>query len=128
MIRLKAIWLTASYALLPAMLSSLTACNDKDAPAAEVRSSAQSTVLSKLSQVPNFSLTDEDGNPFGSKQLKGAPYVAAFMCTRCPTICPELTARMKQVRDVTLASGATLQLVSISVDPENDTPEVLKAY
>ena len=125
---LKVSWLRPGYVLLSATLCSISACDEKESPTAERQVAEHDAALPKLSQVPEFSLTDEEGRAFGSRQLRGAPYLAAFMFTRCPTICPELTARMKQVRDAVLAENANLQLVSISVDPENDTPAVLKAY
>lgn len=128
MIRVKASWRLGGYALIPIFLC-LVACNEKEVPAAsELRRAEQSAVLPTLSRVPDFSLLNEDGQSFGTQELKGAPYLAAFMFTRCPTICPELTARMRQIRSAVLAAGAKLQLVSISVDPEHDTPEVLLTY
>ena len=128
MIRFNAYWLRPGYVLLSAALCCSAACDEKAPSTTEHHISEQGTTLPVLSQVPKFSLTDEEGRAFGSRQLEGAPYLAAFMFTRCPTICPELTARMRQVRDAVLAENANLQLVSISVDPENDTPAVLKAY
>jgi protein SCO1/2 len=50
------------------------------------------------------------------------------MFTRCPSICPDLTRHMKEVDQAVKAANKKLGLVSISVDPENDTPEVLRAY
>lgn len=84
--------------------------------------------LPVLHAVPEFSFTNEDGRVFGSKELAGKPYLAAFMFTRCPSICPELTKRMKAVDAAVKKANKELRLVSISVDPENDTPEVLRAY
>lgn len=84
--------------------------------------------LPVLSHVPPFSFTNEDGKPFGSKELAGKPYLVAFIFTRCPSICPELTRQMKTVDQAVKKSKKVLQLVSISVDPENDTAEVLSAY
>lgn len=81
-----------------------------------------------LSSVPSFSFTNEDGKPFGSKELAGKPYLVAFMFTRCPSICPALTRRMKEVDQAAKKAKKELKLVSISVDPDNDTPEVLNEY
>jgi protein SCO1/2 len=50
------------------------------------------------------------------------------MFTRCPTVCPRITARMREVQEAARARGVTLRLVSISVDPKHDQPAVLKAY
>jgi protein SCO1/2 len=84
--------------------------------------------LPDLGQVPDFSLTDQHGARFGSAELRGRPYLAAFMFTRCPTVCPELTARMRGLALAAADAGLQVDLVSFSVDGEHDTPEVLRAY
>jgi protein SCO1/2 len=81
-----------------------------------------------LHSVPDFSFTNEEAKSFSSSHLRGKPYLAAFMFTRCPSVCPELTRRMKEVDQAVKQAHKTLQLISISVDPENDTPQVLKSY
>jgi protein SCO1 len=78
--------------------------------------------------VGEFSLRDQTGAAFGSAELRGNVWVAAFMFVRCPTICPVITARMKSLQEQAKARGIPLRLVSITVDPDNDTPEVLRAY
>ncbi len=81
-----------------------------------------------LRQVPSFSLVAADGRPFGSEDLRGHVYVASFFFTRCPSICPTLMKGMatlqRRFRDEALDS---IRLVSISVDPDHDTPERLRA-
>ncbi len=89
---------------------------------------ARSTPLPQLGALPDFSFTRHDGTPFGSAQLRGRPYVANFIFTRCPTICPAFTRKMVGVQDATTSFGAGLQLVSFSVDPKYDTPERLAEY
>ncbi len=84
--------------------------------------------LPVLHAVPEFSFRDQGGKSFGSNQLSGRPYLAAFMFTRCPSICPRLTKRMKEIDAAVKKADKNLQLVSFSVDPEHDTPEVLAAY
>ena len=79
----------------------------------------------RLGQVPEFALTDQNGRPFTRQTLAKKTWVAAFMFTRCPTICPRITQKMKQLQR---KHGQKLWLVSFSVDPEHDTPEVLRAY
>jgi cytochrome oxidase Cu insertion factor (SCO1/SenC/PrrC family) len=83
-----------------------------------------------LGSAPAFVLTDQEGGRFSSSRLAGAPWVANFMFTRCPTICPRQTAALKTIQDniTAEASRQGVRLVSFSVDPANDTPEVLKAY
>lgn len=82
-----------------------------------------------LGQVPEFSLVDQDGHPYGSAELRGQVYVASFFFTRCPSICPLLMKSVKRLQDAYKDKGIDgIRLVSISVDPENDTPERLLAY
>ncbi len=89
---------------------------------------AQSQPLPQLGALPDFTYTRQDGTPFGSAQLRGHPYVANFIFTRCPTVCPAFTRKMARVQKETDAFGPKLQLVSFSVDPAYDTPERLAAY
>jgi len=79
-----------------------------------------------LGTLPEFALVDTDGKPFGSAQLRGQPYVASFFFTRCPSVCPLLMTRMRQLQESFRNAGVTdVRLVSITVDPAHDTPEVL---
>lgn len=88
----------------------------------------RSQPLPQLGALPDFSFTREDGSPWGSAQLQGRPYVANFIFTRCPTICPAFTRRMARIQAETQGFGPGLQLVSFSVDPTYDTPERLAEY
>ncbi|RMH17230.1 MAG: SCO family protein [Acidobacteria bacterium] len=79
-----------------------------------------------LGEVPDFTLTDRDGRPFGRSDLSGTPWVADFIFTRCAGICPRVSARLERVLR-SVPAGA-LHGVSISVDPQHDTPERLERY
>ncbi len=72
-----------------------------------------------------FSLTDQNGQPFGHQNLAGKPYIAAFVFTQCASICPKMTAEMSRLQG---DLPKEVQLISFSVDPERDTPAVLKQY
>jgi protein SCO1/2 len=76
---------------------------------------------------PDFKLTNRDGRTVTLKDLKGAPWVADFIFTRCPASCPMMTARLARF-DRDLPRDLKVRLVSFSVDPKNDTPAVLEAY
>jgi protein SCO1 len=78
--------------------------------------------------LPAFSLTNERGEPFNRETLLGKVWVADFIFTSCPTVCPALTKRMGQVQHRARNLGDAFHLVSFTVDPENDTPERLAAY
>lgn len=76
----------------------------------------------------DFTLVSQDGQRFGSAELRGKVWVGAFFFTRCPTICPRITRRLRELQIEAGHRGIALRLVSITVDPENDTPEVLRRY
>ena len=82
----------------------------------------------KLGPVPAFSLRDQNGKVVSDQTLKGSVWAAAFMFTRCPTVCPRITTRMRELQTAARAKNVPLRLVSISVDPEHDQPPVLKSY
>lgn len=84
--------------------------------------------LPDLGTIPEFALTNQDGAAFGTQQLRGKVWIANFIFTRCPTVCPLFTRKMAQVQTHTSSAGTDLQLVSFSVDPDYDQPPVLKAY
>jgi protein SCO1 len=117
-------------AISVSLLLSAVACTDNEGSAGRPlnRSAKETGTLPELSRVPEFSFRNQNDQPWGSRELAGKPYLAAFMFTRCPSICPALTARMKEIDAAVKKSGQSLQLISISVDPENDSPPVLKAY
>ncbi len=81
-----------------------------------------------ISEVPEFELVDQDGDPFGSAQLAGDVYIASFFFTTCPSICPQITTAMASVQDGLEDAGSDIKLVSITVDPSTDTPEVIRDY
>lgn len=78
--------------------------------------------------VPPFTLTAQDGTEFRSAEaLKDKVWVADFFFTTCNGPCPRMSAQMKQIQHATEATP-DVQLVSFTVDPAHDTPEVLAAY
>ena len=81
-----------------------------------------------LAALPPFQLVNQDGRVFGSADLRGQVWVGDFVFTSCRSICPGLTRAMRSLQQRYQAAGVPVRLVSFSVDPENDTPAVLKAY
>jgi cytochrome oxidase Cu insertion factor (SCO1/SenC/PrrC family) len=82
-----------------------------------------------LGTVPSFSLTERHGATVTADDLAGHVWVADFVFTRCPDICPVLSTRMAALQDkVTGGADSAVRLVSISVDPVHDTPDVLATY
>ena len=83
--------------------------------------------LPRYDPMPAFTFTDRDGEPFGTGELAGGPWILDFVFTRCPGVCPRMTETMAGV-EARLPDDPRLRLVSISVDPDYDTPERLQAY
>ena len=82
-----------------------------------------------LSQLPDYELVDTDGKPFGSRELRGTVYVASFFFSSCRSICPTIMRGVARLQDGFKKREIDgIRLVSISVDPAGDTPEVLRAY
>lgn len=82
--------------------------------------------LPSLGAVPKFKLVNQDAQPFGSEQLAGKIWIADFIFTSCPGPCPIISTRMSELQRPLEKSD--VHLVSVSVDPEKDAPEVLRAY
>jgi protein SCO1/2 len=82
----------------------------------------------KYGVVPEFSLTDQSGETYGSADLLGKIWVSNFIFTRCTTVCPIFSDKMSTLQKRTNKAANGLQLVSFSVDPDFDTPEVLAEY
>ena len=89
---------------------------------------ARPAPLPVIGPAPVFELTDQTAAPFASGTLDGKVWVANFVFTRCPTICPTFTAKMAAIQKGTEALGEAVHLVTFSVDPEYDTPEKLAEY
>lgn len=80
-------------------------------------------------QLPDgYSLVDHRGEPFTPETMKGKVWVASFVFTTCPSTCPAVTRAMKDLRDRFERNDIDVELVSFTVDPEHDTPEVLAEY
>jgi protein SCO1/2 len=84
--------------------------------------------LGVFGHVPPFHLVDQTGAPFSDGNLAGQVAVVDFVFTRCTASCPRLTARMHELQDLLAKAKSSARLVSISVDPEHDTPPVLAQY
>lgn len=78
--------------------------------------------------LPTFQLTDQTGRTFSDADLRGEIVVADFIFTRCPTVCPLLTAKMARLQREARDKGLSVRFVSFSVDPRYDTAERLAAY
>src|ERR1051325_10438437 len=73
-------------------------------------------------------LTDQDGQPFDSASLAGKPYAVFFGFTHCPDACPTTLSEMARTEDEIGAPAKELTTLFVTIDPERDTPAVLKEY
>jgi protein SCO1/2 len=81
-----------------------------------------------LATVPPFQATRQDGAPVTERDLAGSLWVANFVFTRCPNVCPGFTAKMAGLQQLSARRLPSLKLVTFTVDPEHDTPAVLSGY
>jgi protein SCO1 len=83
----------------------------------------------KYHTIADFKLTNQIGKTISRQNLQGKVYVADFFFTRCgnPTFCPRMSSELSRVQ-AKFANKPQVQLVSFTVDPEHDTPEVLRKY
>ncbi len=88
----------------------------------------RSNILEIYGTVPSFDMRDQTGAAFTDDALRGHIVIANFIFTRCPAVCPLFTMKMRRIQDRTSAVRNRIKLVSFSVDPEYDTPEVLAEY
>ena len=85
--------------------------------------------LPVIGPAPPFTLTSQDGKQVALADLRGKVLAVTFIYTGCPDICPLVTQKMVDVQNALGARfGAKIAFVSITLDPEHDTPPVLKDY
>lgn len=88
---------------------------------------ARKSNLPELGTIPPFEFTDQTGQRFSSEALAGRIWVADFFFTNCPGPCPRMSNQLKRVQTETQPLPE-VRLVSITVDPDRDTPEALAQY
>lgn len=85
--------------------------------------------LPKIKPAPEFTLTNQDGNRLALKELRGKVLAITFIFASCTDTCPLLSAKMVGIQDrLGPAFGPQVFFLSITVDPERDTPPILKRY
>ncbi|MDW8337071.1 MAG: SCO family protein [Tepidimonas sp.] len=107
----------ASAALL---LPWLTACRDRPA--------FHGIDLTGADYAQGFDLPDQNGQRRTLADFRGKVVVVFFGYTQCPDVCPTSLGELAEAKRLLGADGARLQGIFISVDPERDTPEVMRAY
>lgn len=119
-------------------LGLLAACSDEPAAAGAQRPVAEmglfpdagvtpASELQPLGEVAEFELKDQEGGSFARRFMNGQVWVVSFLFTRCPSICPQIAQRMSELAKA-WRRVPQVQFLSFTVDPEHDTPAVLKQY
>ena len=121
MLKRNALKLIAASALSISAAAVLTACSP-DGPA------FRGVNITGADYARDFSLTDHNGQLRSLKDLRGKVVVVFFGFTQCPDVCPTSMQELAEVKAALGADGERLQGIFISVDPERDTLEMLKAY
>ena len=98
-------------------------------PGDATRQVGQERPLPEIAPAPEFTLTSQDNAQVALADLRGKVVAVTFIYTLCVDTCPVLTPMMSFIQDQLGADfGARIAFVSITVDPERDTPKVLKEY
>ena len=83
--------------------------------------------LFTIGKAPQFSLTNQEGKTINNASYSGKVFVVEFFFSTCPTICPVMNKNMKLIQEK-FASNSNFGIASITINPENDTPQVLKEH
>ena len=105
----------------PGAVALTTACSEK-------KPSFVSIDVTGADYAKDFSLTDHNGQTRSIKDFAGKVVVMFFGFTQCPDVCPTSMAELAEIRKLLGSRGDKLQGLFVTVDPQRDTPEVLKAY
>jgi len=116
-----ALKLIAGSAMLAGAVATMSACT-------EAKPQFKSIDLTGADYAQGFALTDHNGQLRNLKDFAGKVVVVFFGFTQCPDVCPMTMTELAEVKKLLGPDGDKLQAVFISVDPERDTPELLKAY
>lgn len=107
--------------IFPAAVLAAAGCTDS-------KPQFKSVDITGVDYAHDFQLTDHNGQSRGLKDFRGKAVVVFFGYTQCPDVCPTTLAELAQTKKLLGAEGEKVQGVFVTVDPERDTPEVLKAY
>jgi protein SCO1/2 len=127
---MRAVLVVASTALAFILVTVLTITSDWSFQFHDsVRPAAAESPLPKIGPAPNFALTSQDGAPVTLSDFRGKTVAVTFIFTRCIDTCPVLTPMMSFVQDrLGDDFGKKIVFISVTVDPERDTPQVLRDY
>ena len=121
MYKRNALKIIATGALWISAASLLGACSEK-------KPEFKAVDITGADYAKDFQLTDQNGQVRSMKDFAGKVVVLFFGFTQCPDVCPTTMSELAEVKKALGADGDKLQAIFVTVDPERDTPEVLKAY
>lgn len=107
--------------LFTALAAALAACS-------KAKPEFQAIDITGATYATRLELPDVDGKPRSLAEFQGKVPVVFFGFTQCPDVCPAAMAEISEARRRLGADGAKVQPIFVTVDPERDTPEILKAY
>jgi protein SCO1 len=114
----------AALALMVALLTSPALVQAHEAAHAQ-----HEARLPTIGAAPDFALTSQDGTEVTIRDFRGKVVAVSFIYTSCPDVCPMLSDKLARVQDALGQDfGTRIAFLSITVDPEHDTPAVLKEY
>jgi protein SCO1 len=115
---------------LALVLAALGACGDKGGSAGPSAPSGgfRGIDITGADYARTLDLPDSSGKPRSLSEFQGRVVVVFFGFTQCPDVCPTTMAELAQVKKRLGADGARVTGIFVTVDPERDTPELLKAY
>ena len=79
-------------------------------------------------EIQSFSFMDQNGQQVSLESLQGHVWLADFIFTNCTSVCQPMTFNMSKIQEMLKEEGVDAKIVSFTVDPERDTPEVLEAF
>ena len=123
---LRRYFIVMSVLTLAALLAGLAVLAARQAES-HPADSAETAGLSVFGRVDGFELLASTGEAFNAEQMRGKVWVADFIFTSCNGLCPMMTDKMAELYRA-FSADDRVHFVSLSVDPANDTPEVLAAY
>lgn len=117
-----------SVLLAAALCVALAGCDKLGVAATKPAASFRGADITGADYAKTLSMPDMNGQPRTLGDFKGKVTVVFFGYTQCPDVCPTTMAELAQVKKALGADGDKLQAVFVSIDPERDTPEILKSY
>lgn len=122
------LWRSAVVALAVLCGMGITACDGGQSARADAKPAFRGVDITGAEYARTLSLTDQFGQPRTLADFKGKVTLVFFGFTQCPDVCPGTLSELAQIKAKLGADGKRVQGVFVTLDPERDTPELLKAY